>query len=256
MELSGLEALIATSSTPELAAELMSGYGELKGRYLVGDYRPGSIEAGRFAEAAFRILQFAATGRYTAVGKTLPKVPSLLQTLESADARTVHESIRIHIPRALATVYNVRNRRDVGHIAADVDANRMDAELLEAVCSWVLAEFVRLFHQCSPEEASAYVEALVVRRAPLVQVFGDEPFVLNTSLTVKEELLLLLYHCGGGGVTLEELDHSTPGAISRKVISARLSELENKDRYARRRDGRIYLTETGARCVEAFVRPE
>jgi hypothetical protein len=156
-------------------------------------------------------------------------VPDLLRTLESADASKVHESVRVHIPRALAAVHNVRNRRDVGHIAADVDANVMDATYVVATCNWVLGEFLRLFHQCSPEEAQAYVEAVVKRRAPFIQVFGETPFVLRPGLSARDEILALLYQRGTLGASLQQLDAWAVG-LSRKVISARLTELERKHR--------------------------
>lgn len=254
MNLAQLKAEIAAASEPALADELVDAYEELKSRYFRHDFRPGELEAGRFAEAAFRILQLKATGSYTPVGKTMPKLPALIQNLESTDASKVHESIRLHIPRVLAAVYNVRNRRDVGHIAADVDANSMDAEYVVAACSWVLAEFIRLFHQCSPEEAQAYVEAIVRRRAPLVQMFGETPFVLQPGLPAKDEILILLYHQGSLGASLDQLDEWLP-TVERKVMNARVSELERQRRYIRRMDGRIFITDTGSETVESRLLP-
>jgi hypothetical protein len=237
-----------------LADELLAAYEELRGRYFRRDFRPGVLEAGRFAEAAWRILELHSHSTYTAIGKTLPGVPDLLKLCENADPLTVHESMRLHIPRALAAVYNVRNRRDVGHIAADVDANVMDAEYVVGCCSWVLAEFIRLFHSCSPAEAQSIVEALVKRQAPLVQIFGNGPFVLNPALPAREEILLLLYHQGAEGASLSDLDAWLP-SISRRVISARLPELEKEHRHLRRVDGRAYITDTGAAYVERNVLP-
>jgi len=249
-DLAALKAQIGASTDPGLAAELIDAYEELKTRYFKRDFRPGGLEAGRFAEAAFRILEFLATGKFTRVGKSLPKVPALLIALESADATKIHESVRIHIPRALAAVYNVRNKRDIGHLAADVDPNAMDAEYLVSTCNWVLAELVRLLHRCSPEEAQRYVEAIVQRQAPLVQVFGDTAFVLQADIGDRDEILLLLYHQGTTGATLDELDHWMP-STKRAVIRARLSDLEHRQRYVRRVVGRIYITDTGTGHVES-----
>lgn len=250
MNLEDIQRDIGAVSDEALASELLQAYEELRTRHFRRDFRPGQLEAGRFAEAAFRVLQHLATGEHTAVGKSLPKVPALMQTLQDADGTTVHESVRVHIPRALATVYNVRNRRDVGHIASDVDANVMDAELVLAVCTWVLAEFVRLVYQCDAEEAQACVERIIERKAPLVQVIGGAPFVIATNLTVAEELLVLIYNNDADEVTLADLDSWTLGSISRRVISARLSELENRDRFVRRVAGRICLTAPGATAAE------
>lgn len=245
-----LRAELGTASDPDLAGELVDAYEELKVRYYRRDFRPGQLEAGRFAEAAFRILQLRARGSYTAIGKALPQLPVLIQDLESADPSRVHESVRIHIPRTLAAVYNIRNRRDVGHIAADVDANSMDAEFVMSACNWVLAEFVRLFHQCSAEHAQAYVEGIVKRRVPLIQVFGETPFVLRAGLPARDEILVLLSHQGSLGASLDQLDSWLP-TVDRANIRARLSELERRDRYVRRVEGRTFITDTGIEYVES-----
>jgi hypothetical protein len=250
-----LEQQIAAACTTELARELFGAYEEMRKRYFRRDHRPGQLEAGRFAEAAFRVLQINATGRFTPVGNTLPKVPELMRGLEAADGTAVHESVRVHIPRALAVIYNVRNRRDVGHIAADVDANEMDAEMVMAVCNWVLAEFVRLFHRCSPAEAQAYVGALVKRQAPLVQVFGERPSVLAPNLTTRDEIMLLLYHQADTGASLQQLDEWMRG-VDRKVITARISELELKHRYVVRFDGRFVISDTGVGYAETKLIPK
>lgn len=249
MELEGLRQEIAAISDVELANELLGAYQELKTRYLHRDFRPGQLEAGRFAEAAFRILQLIARGNYTPLDRALPKLPALLQSLESANADVVHDSVRLHIPRALAAVYNVRNRRDIGHIAGDIDSNSMDAAYLVATCDWVLAELIRIFHKCSPEEAQAYIEGIVRRRAPLVQEFGDIPFVLGGALSARDEILLLLWQRASLGASLDELDDWAV-SVSRKVISARLAELERKHRFIRRIDGRAFITDTGIEYVE------
>jgi len=254
MDLPDLRAQIAAASDAALAQELTEAYAELKNRYFRGDFRPGQLEGGRFTEAAFRILQLKATGCYTPIGKSLPKVADLMQTLQSADASKVHESIRLHIPRALAAVYNVRNRRDVGHIAADVDANLMDATYVVATCDWVLAEFLRLFHQCSAEQAQAYVEAVVKRRAPFIQVFGETPFVLRSHLSAKDEILVLLWERASLGASLDELDGWLP-TVARKVICSRVSDLERQLRYVRRLNRRIYITDTGMAYVESRILP-
>lgn len=246
-----LRAQIAASSDAATADELIDAYEELKRRYLDGDYRPGQLEGGRFAEAAFRVLQHMATGQHTPVGRALPDVPTLQRTLAGSDPATTHESVRIHIPRALAVVYDVRNRRDVGHIAADVDANVMDAEMVTAVCSWVLAELVRLVHACTPEEAQAYADAIVQRPVPLVEMFGGRPLVLDGRLSLRDEILILLYHRGELGAAASELSGWIPGS-SRNTVSARLSELA-RSRLVAKLGTTFALTREGSGAVDRLI---
>ena len=102
-----------------------------------------SVEAGfasgRFAEAAIRIVQQLATGSHVLMTKVLPSFDKILDSLANLPSAGVHDSLRVHIPRALWSIYGVRNRRDVGHIGGDVNPNRADAYFVVGVCDWVLA---------------------------------------------------------------------------------------------------------------------
>ena len=249
MDLAQLRQLLASATDQPLADELVDAFEELKVRYYAHDFRPGSLEAGRFAEAAIRVCEHQVLGSYTPIGKPLPKFPALVQSLGSAPASGKHDSLRLHIPRVLAGVYDVRNRRDIGHIAADVDANSMDAEYVRSTCSWVLAELVRLFYNCSAEQAQRYVEAIVERRAPLVDVLGGEPFVTRPGLTQEDEIVVLLYHQGSEGATSAELGGWIPGS-SQAAVASRLVPLERDRRLVSRVAKRAYITTTGIEYVE------
>src|SRR5206468_8257346 len=116
-----------------------------------------------------------------------------------------HDSIRLHIPRALRVVYDIRNKRDAAHLADDIDPNRQDATLVTSVLDWVLAEFVRLSHNVSADEAQRIIEELVTRQVPAIQDFAGFLKVLRPGLRASDHLLLLLYQRGHDGATLDEL---------------------------------------------------
>ena len=71
---------------------------------------------------------------------------------------------------------------------------------------WVVAEFVRLHHGVSANEAQSIVESLVTRRAPAVQEFQGFLKVLNPKLEAGDHVLLVLYHRCGEGATYAEID--------------------------------------------------
>jgi hypothetical protein len=73
------------------------------------------------------------------------------------------------------------------------------------VISWVLAEFVRLYHGVSAKEAQRIVDDLSVRRAPVIQEFGDYPRILRADLRAGDYVLLLLYHANLKGASLADL---------------------------------------------------
>ena len=115
-------------------------------------------------------------------------------------------SIRLNIPRAIRVIYDIRNGRDAAHLGAgDVDPNLQDATLVISNIDWVLAEFVRLYHNVKADEAQRIVDGLVVRAVPAVQDFDGFLKVLNPKLKASEYVLLLLYERGTTGATLDEL---------------------------------------------------
>lgn len=248
MKLSEIEVLIAAASSTAIAREVLSAYEELKRRYFAGDHRPNQLEAGRFSEAVFRVLQHQAKINVTPLGQSLPKVPKLLTDLENSGAP---DPIRLTVPRVLWAVYEFRNNRDVAHPGGGVSASHMDSTFVTAACDWVMAELVRLFHSCSTEEAQKIVDGLVEHKAPLVVWFpGDgDRLVQYPDLRPKDEILLLLYH---GTATTDDLDRWIPDA-PRDQINARMSELV-KGRLVRRLDrGKFEITPGGQRAAEVLL---
>lgn len=222
---------------------------EAKRRYHLGDHRPGAVEGGRFSEAVFRILQHETTGTHTAVGKRLPNVDSLLTTLVNAPP-TVPESVRIHIPRTLRLVYDVRNKRDAAHLADGIDPNLQDATLVVANIDWVMAELVRLFHSVSANRAQAIIDHLVTREVPAVQEIDGQPVIL-TNLKPRDQALLMLYRAGSdAGATLDEVAEWL--RVKRKDhLKSRLLALEDQRLVLQHpKTGRFHITDKGAREVE------
>ena len=188
----------------KLVDELLEAYNESKRNYYEGGHRLGEVEGGRFCEAAFRILEEATQGRFTPIGSQLD-TNQLERRLSSLSSSSYSKSIRLHIPRALRVVYDIRNNRDAAHLADGIDPNIQDASLVIAVISWVLAEFVRLYHGVSAKEAQGIVDDLSVRRAPVIQEFGSFPRILRADLRTSDYVLVLLYHANLKGASLTEL---------------------------------------------------
>jgi hypothetical protein len=97
-----------------LVDEVLEAFGEAKRRFYLSDLRPSSLEGGRFSEAVFRVLQWATAQAVTPFGKTLPKVDALVTSLQNCPSN-FDDSLRLHIPRTLRLIYDVRNKRDIGH---------------------------------------------------------------------------------------------------------------------------------------------
>src|ERR1700726_5096814 len=103
-----IRAGLAAQLPPPLVDELMEAYSEAKKNFYFGGLRLSAVEGGRFCEAAFRMLQLRTTGTFTPLGKQL-KTDRLMEELENLPTGSHPDSIRLHIPRALRMIYDVRN---------------------------------------------------------------------------------------------------------------------------------------------------
>jgi hypothetical protein len=239
---------VAAGVPQQLATELLEAYVEAKRRYYLGDHRPNAVEGGRFSEAALRIVQHESGLAVTPVGKSLPAVnDQMLARFEAATSAP--EAVRFHIPRALKTIYGIRNKRDAAHLADGIDPNLQDATLIVGNMDWVLAEFVRIYHQVSADDAQQIIENLVSKEVPAVQEIHGQPVILS-DLAPRDQALLLLYRAGSAGASIEEL-MSWLRAGHKGNMRKRLAPLdEGKRVLLHPKDGRYYITHKGIRDVE------
>lgn len=179
-----------TSLPTQLAEALEREFSKLRDRYRRQDWEPGQLSGGKFSEAILRYVEWRDSGTYTPLGKHVPRKPIINRAVNNS---ALPESLRLQIPAIAELIADVRNRRDVGHLRGSVSVNGMDANLVMACASWLLAEIVRLESGGSPAEAQQVVDSLVERRVPIIEEIDGEPVVLNTKLPAKERTLVLLY---------------------------------------------------------------
>lgn len=196
---------LAGSLPAALVDELLAAHQEAKRNYYLGGLRLSAVEGGRFCEAAFRLLQQRTTGTFDALGTQLD-TDKLIRTLGNIPATQQPDAVRLHLPRALRVVYDIRNKRDNAHLADGIDPNLQDAGLVVAVLDWVLAEFVRLYHSVPANTAQQLVANIVTRAAPAIEDFNGFLKVLRTDLGASDFVLLLLYQRGTQGATFAELE--------------------------------------------------
>jgi hypothetical protein len=196
--------LLAAIPTALRDALLVEYAGIVQG-YREGRWKSAGLDAGRFCEVAYTILDGATSGTFAA-GPSKPKnFPQACASLESrTPVASGDRSLRILLPRALVPIYEVRNNRNVGHVGGDVSSNKMDAEYVLAACTFVLAELVRVFHNVSTTTAQSSVDALVERRSALIWEFEGGKRVLDPGMTAADQTLLLLYS-EPGWVAVREL---------------------------------------------------
>jgi hypothetical protein len=243
-----IESQLATALDASLVRELLDAHEEARRNFYLGGLRLSEVEGGRFCEAAFRILEQITTGKWTPLGKQL-NTEKLIDRLRTLDGSKFVDSVRLHIPRALRLVYDIRNKRDAAHLADGIDPSLQDATLVISTISWVLAEFVRMYHGVSPDEAHRIVDDIVARTVPIIQDFDGALKILNTALGASEYCLVLLYHRGNDGASFAELD-SWVRPNMRTNLRRTLRRLDEERAFIHL-DGRRYrITRAGGRDVE------
>lgn len=246
--LSAIRASIAAQHDPVLTDELLEAYAEAKQNFYEGGHRLNAVEGGRFCEAGFRLLEERVRGSFTPLGGRLD-TDRLIRELAGQPVGSHPDSVRIYIPRSLRIVYDIRNNRDAAHLADGIDPNLQDATLVVSVLDWTVAEFVRLYHEVSADEAQRMVDDLVTRRAPVIQEFGSFLKILRQDLRASEYVLALLYHRGGQGALFTELTEWARPTM-RANLKRTLSSLTEDKAFVHFNGERYLITATGKQHVE------
>jgi len=239
---------LSSAHNQKLVDELLEAYVEAKRNFYLGGLRLSAVEGGRFCEAAFRVLQERTTGTFKPLGKALD-VEKLRNDLSSLPSASQPDSVRLHIPRALRVVYDIRNSRDAAHLADNIDPNLQDSTLVISILDWVLAELVRLYHSVPADEAQSIVQSLVTRRAAVVQDFAGFLKILNPSLSAGDHLLVLLYQRGSDGASYSDLESWSKPSMKAN-LKATLNRLVVDRAFVHFGGGKYFITESGMREVE------
>jgi AcrR family transcriptional regulator len=232
----------------KLVDALVECYSAQRRNLLLGNLRPNEVEGGRFAEAAFRVLEHYVGWTVTPIGSTL-STEGLIKRLADLPAAKAPDSVRLHIPRTLRVVYDIRNKRDAAHLGDGIDPNLQDSTLVAAALDWVLAEFVRLARGVSPDEAYRIVRTITIRRVPAVEDIGGFLKTLRPSLGPSDRTLLLLYHCADNGATEADLERWLKPS-QRKNLRRTLSDLEHEKDLVVQAQGRYKVTRRGIQEIE------
>jgi len=237
----------------ELLDKLFESHQCLTEHYYLGRYRPCALEGGRFAEVSLRMLQQVLMGTFIPLGTHIADFTKETRALEQLDKNKFKESLRIQIPRTVQLVFDIRNKRDIGHVGGDVDANFSDATLSLTLCNWVLTEFLRIYYTSDINLAQNLVNSLVKVRIPLIQEFNGFLKILNPSLSLPDKVLSLLYYRGHVGATVKELNTWLANKAAGNHMNTALSRLEHAKAFIYRNNDRCFITDTGRRHAEEHI---
>ena len=230
--------------------KLIDAYLGVKRSQAEAKYETAGLKSGKFCEVLVRLLQHEITGAYIAFSKPIPDMANECRKLITAHNTTVPESIKTIIPRALIFLYTMRNKRGIGHVGGDVDANSIDIATIERVTDWVLCELIRVYHKLPIEKAQDLIDCVSVKNIPVIWEVAGKKRVLRDGLNSKQKVLLLLYSESDTAVLTEDLCawvEYSPSMFARRVLDG----LHQKKLIEYDRDSElVYLSPKGAKMVE------
>jgi hypothetical protein len=242
------------SVAAEYRSRIIKSYLELKSRHVEGKHDAAGVSAGKFCESVVRLLQHELKKAVTPFGQQLTNVPGECESFAQVPKTVGNESLRIAIPRAVSYLYTLRNKRGIGHVGGDVDANAIDGVTIVRVADWVLCELIRIFHGMSLEDAEALISSLCSRDVPDIWEIGGKKRVLRSDLDFKQKTLLLLYSSVDGAVLAEDLcawsKYSNVAVYKQKVL--RQLDAANLIEYDRDSDT-VIISPLGVKMVEEQI---
>ncbi len=153
-------------------------------------WSPSELSGGKFCEIVYTILDGHAKSSYAPRASKPSDFVGACRKLEQN--AHVPRSFQILIPRLLPALFEVRNNRGVGHSGGDVDPNHMDATFVLTNCNWIMAELVRVYHGLETKSAQVLVDTLVERRIPIIWEGENVRRVLDPTMKLRPQVLLLL----------------------------------------------------------------
>lgn len=232
-----------------LRGPLVDAFNRVVANFREGRWEPSELNGGKLCEIAYSILRGCVDESYPLKPSKPRNLVEACHRLENADAKKFSRSIRIQIPRAIVVLYEIRNNRNVGHVGGDVDPNHMDAVAVLSMSKWIVAELVRIFHDVTTEEATAVVEGLITREIPIIWEVAGTRKVLDSSLKMRDRMLLLLYAYSPlrEQEIVQSLEHSNPSVFRRDVIGpSHRTHLVHYDAVTRL----VHISPLGTRYVE------
>ena len=122
--------------------------------------------------------------------------------------------------------------------------------LVTSVVDWVLAEFIRLYHNVTADVAQQLVSQIVTRAVPVVQDFNGFLKILKPNLAVGDHCLVLLYQRGDQGAAFKEIE-SWVRPQMRANLGRTLNGLAERKDLVHFDGSRYFITRLGQKEVEA-----
>lgn len=235
-------------------AKIIDTYLDLKRNCAEVHHDAAGLAAGKFCEIVLRHIQNTVTSTYIPFNKKIGNFSDECRKIIASPSSTTTESERIIIPRALVFLYTMRNKRGIGHIGGDVDANAIDTAVIARTADWVLCELIRIYHGMSLEEAQDIIDRISVRQLPAIWEVAGKKRVLKKELSARDQVLLILYSTKEAAVLVEDLCEWIEYS-NLSVFKSRIIKLLHKDRMVEhdKETDAVLLSPKGVEHVEEHI---
>lgn len=233
-----LQDSLSNSIPKELVDRMFNNFEEAIENYLINKFDSVVMNAGKFVEANIRVLEYMSTEEYTPMSQ---KLGGFTQTMLNKFEQEAHgEPYRTLIPRALYSMYCIRNKRGGIHLSATVPS-KLDATKLIQDMKWVIFEHAIANSAISENSLPPLLNAF---SSPLSQVVWDidnTKRVLSTKLSCRDQILVLLCTSSSMSVTdlLEAIEYKNHSRFKQIIASL------HKQRLINYSAGRCTISPTG-----------
>lgn len=186
------------------------------------EYDAVGLSSGKFCETVYRFLELEIYKKYTPFSTHIPNFPNALEKLSQSPKNSGLESLRVIIPRVLLLIYTLRNKRGIGHVGGDIEANQIDVSTIVKNVDWVICELIRIYHNLPISEAQLIIDTLNIKVIPDIWSVNGKRRVLRGNLKFNELVLVILYNEIDNKANWKDLfdwtEYSNPSMFKAKVL--------------------------------------
>jgi len=247
-----IENLLTPTFPKKHVAALIGHFAKMVEEFQEREWENAIAKSGKFIEAVLKAL-FVGAGQALPGGRAF-KADTFINGLGQLPA-TVHDSIRLTIPRAARFVYDVASNRGGRHDPDEIDPNEMDATSSVMTCSWILAEMVRVAQKgvVNLDEAKTLVDSLVEKKYPLVEEVEGRMYFHLKDKTAPDVALMALARRYPTRMTRPDLVETVKrngfSLNNARVAVTRISNMVDDDG-----DGNLRLLATGLKRAEELMK--
>ena len=236
------------NNLPEVLVDsLQEEFQKLHRQYFLGRWEPSQLDAGRFAEVVFRILQYKQNSSFTQIGTQIDRT-AIYNSVK--DDTSLPESLRFHVLKLSDTILDFRNKRNVAHLGS-INVNEMDSTFVLQSANWIVAELIRSETQMDPADAQDEIKKIIERKVPIIEEIGGRLKCLNPKLSLTQKVLVFCYQKYPERISLNDL-HSWTGYSNKSMLRDRLVSISSSGEIDYN-DGTALLTRKGVLWVEENI---